>query len=65
MSPAAVSRRMVKEFDTKMTKARAGRAERDTKMKYPCAGVQHVIPKCQKRVRDVQLVLHMQHVIPK
>ena len=40
-------------------KARAGRAARDTKMKYARAGVQHVIPKCQKHVRGVQ------HVIPK
>lgn len=44
MSPAVVSKRTVKEFETKMTKASAGRAARvvhaarDTKMKYTRAG---------------------------
>lgn len=33
---------------------------RGTKIKYGRAGVQHVIPKCQKHVQGVQHVLHMQ-----
>lgn len=38
MSPATVSKRTVKEYDTEMTNAHAWRAARDTKMKYARAG---------------------------